>query len=281
MESSPLGISVTSTAINSFQIQPFSIISLKKPTSFPSHHVSPSSYEFPPFSHSKSGLCRASEVVDLFPALCSQVRIREARMMDYWEVAETHCSCFFPEYSFPLDFLLRIDRLLLAMLAAMLTSLSRPRACKRICLVAVIGNGSGTSIHQTLSSFPSILNKEYVAGILTLDNFADYLPRKGPRRWRRTGIAYISNVAVRENFRGKGIAKKLIGKAESMARSWGCRAVALHCDLNNSMATKLYKGQGYKCVKVPKGAKWPQPRSSPDITFNFMMKLLNNSPASH
>ncbi|KAL1292583.1 hypothetical protein AAHE18_19G007100 [Arachis hypogaea] len=117
-------------------------------------------------------------------------------------------------------------------------------------------------------------------GILTLDNFADYLPRKGPRRRRRTGIAYISNVAVRENFRGKGIAKKLIGKAESMARSWGCRAIALHCDLNNSMATKLYKGQGYKCVKVPKGAKWPQPRSSPDITFNFMMKLLNNSAAS-
>ncbi|RYQ87067.1 hypothetical protein Ahy_B09g094552 [Arachis hypogaea] len=224
------------------------------------------------------GLCRASEVVDLFPALCSQVRIREARLVDYWEVAETHCSCFFPEYSFPLDFLLRIDRLLLAMLAAMLTALSRPRACKRICLVADIGSGS--SHHQTLSSFPSILNKGYVAGILTLDNFADYLPRKGPRRRRRTGIAYISNVAVRENFRGKGIAKKLIGKAESMARSWGCRAIALHCDLNNSMATKLYKGQGYKCVKVPKGAKWPQPRSSPDITFNFMMKLLNNSAAS-
>ncbi|XP_015967803.1 uncharacterized protein LOC107491479 [Arachis duranensis] len=263
-----LGISVTSTAINSFKIQQFS---LKKPTSFPSHHVSP-------FSPNKSGLCRASEVVDLFPALCSQVRIREARLVDYWEVAETHCSCFFPEYSFPLDFLLRIDRLLLAMLAAMLTALSRPRACKRICLVADIGSGS--SHHQTLSSFPSILNKGYVAGILTLDNFADYLPRKGPRRRRRTGIAYISNVAVRENFRGKGIAKKLIGKAESMARSWGCRAIALHCDLNNSMATKLYKGQGYKCVKVPKGAKWPQPRSSPDITFNFMMKLLNNSAAS-
>ena len=93
----------------------------------------------------------------------------------------------------------------------------------------------------------------------------------------RTGIAYISNVAVRENFRRKGIAKKLIAKAECHARSWGCRAIALHCDLNNPVATMLYKGQGYKCIMVPEGANWPQPRTSPDIRFNFMMKLLKNS----
>ena len=112
--------------------------------------------------------------------------------MDYWEVAETHCSCFFPEYSFPLDFVLRIDRLVLAMLAAMLAGLSRPRGCKRITLVAVIGS----SLDET-SSFRSgdfkiagfdwkfSLNKGYVAGILTVDNFADFLPRKRPLRQRR------------------------------------------------------------------------------------------------
>jgi len=91
----------------------------------------------------------------------------------------------------------------------------------------------------------------------------------------RTGIAYISNVAVRERFRRKGIAKRLIAKAEAQARSWGCRSIALHCDLNNPGATKLYKGQGFKCIKVPDGASWPQPKTSPDIKFNFMMKLLN------
>ncbi|KAJ0101705.1 hypothetical protein Patl1_06093 [Pistacia atlantica] len=91
-----------------------------------------------------------------------------------------------------------------------------------------------------------------------------------------TGIAYISNVAVREKFRRKGIAKRLIAKAEAKARSWGCRAIALHCDLNNAGATKLYKGQGFKSVKVPEGANWPQPRTSPDVNFSFMMKLLNS-----
>lgn len=92
----------------------------------------------------------------------------------------------------------------------------------------------------------------------------------------RTGIAYVSNVAVRERYRRKGIAKKLIVKAEAQAKSWGCRAIALHCDLNNPGAIGLYKGQGFKSIKVPEGAKWPQPKTSPDIQFNFMMKILNS-----
>lgn len=93
----------------------------------------------------------------------------------------------------------------------------------------------------------------------------------------RTGIAYVSNVAVRESFRRKGIAKRLIWKAEALAKSWGCRAVGLHCELNNLGATKLYKDQGYRSVKIPEGASWPQPKTSPDTRFNFMMKLLNSN----
>ncbi|CAJ1947940.1 unnamed protein product [Sphenostylis stenocarpa] len=278
----PLDISVSSTLA---KFSPFNI-SFMKPNSFPSK-VSPSSHEFSLISLSNSGICRASEVVDLFPAVSSEIIVREARLEDYWGVAETHCKCFFPEYSFPLDFVLRMDRLVVAMLAAMLAGLFRPRDCRRICLVAVIGSSRDESFSfrnegHKIGGFDGkfSLNKGYVAGILTVDNNADFLPRKGPRRHRRTGIAYISNVAVRENFRRKGIAKKLIEKAESHARSWGCRAIALHCDLNNPVATTLYKGQGYKCVMVPEGAKWPQPRTSPDIRFNFMMKLLKNSLAS-
>lgn len=95
----------------------------------------------------------------------------------------------------------------------------------------------------------------------------------------RTGIAYISNVAVRENFRRKGIAKRLIWKAEALAKNWGCRAIGLHCDLNNLGATKLYKDQGFRCIKIPEGANWPQPKISPDTRFNFMMKLVNNTQA--
>ncbi|XP_019198452.1 PREDICTED: uncharacterized protein LOC109192326 [Ipomoea nil] len=227
----------------------------------------------------RSGLCRASQIAELFPTVSPEIVVREARLEDCWEVAETHCSSFFPEYSFPLDFVLRIDRLI-----GMLFGFSIPNGCDRTCLVAVTGSSEEGSFLLGSEEFKiggidgrlSLINKGYVAGILTVDTVADFLPRKGPLRQRRTGIAYISNVAVRESFRRKGIAKKLIAKAEAKARSWGCRAIALHCDISNPGATKLYTGQGFKIIKVAEGANWPQPRISPDVQFSFMMKLLNS-----
>ncbi|XP_057445742.1 GCN5-related N-acetyltransferase 4, chloroplastic-like [Lotus japonicus] len=273
MLSNPLGISPSPTPINTTKISPFNTNS-RKPTSFPSKVSPRPSDEFSFLSLTISGFCRASQVVDVFPTVSPEIIVREARLEDYWEVAEIHCNSFFPEYSFPLDFVLRIDRLFVAMLAAILAGLSRPRGCRRIYLVAIIGDLKIGVFDEKFS-----LAKGYVAGILTVDNFADLLPRKGSRRQRRTGIAYISNVAVRENFQRKGIAKKLIAMAESQAKSWGCHAIALHCDLNNSIAITLYEGQGFKCIKVPDGAKWPQPKASPGIKFNFMMKLLNNMVA--
>ncbi|KAL3649744.1 GCN5-related N-acetyltransferase 4, chloroplastic [Castilleja foliolosa] len=229
-----------------------------------------------------SGICKASQVAELFPTLSPEIVVRDARIEDCWEVAETHCSSFFPEYSFPLDYVLRIDRLI-----GMLFGFSIPKGCKRTCLVAVTGScgedsffiGSGSFKIGNLDGKFS-LNKGYVAGILTIDTVADFLPRKGPLRQRRTGIAYISNVAVRDKFRRKGIAKRLVAEAEAKASNWGCRAIALHCDLKNPGATKLYMNQGFKCIKVPEGANWPHPKIAADAQFNFMMKLLNSSTGS-
>ncbi|XP_013745131.2 uncharacterized protein LOC106447691 isoform X2 [Brassica napus] len=230
---------------------------------------------------SKSGVSNASQIADLFPAVSPEIVVREARLEDCWEVAETHCSSFFPGHSFPLDIVLRVDRLM-----AMMMGFSVPPGCQRICLVAVVGSSVDEAICIGSQGFKIgafdakiSLSKGYVAGILTVDTVADYLPRKGPLRQRRTGVAYISNVAVRESFRRKGIAKRLIWKAEALAKSWGCRAVGLHCELSNLGATKLYKDQGYRSIKIPEGASWPQPKTSPDTRFNFMMKLLNNNTA--
>uniref|UniRef100_A0A1J3F9A2 N-acetyltransferase domain-containing protein n=1 Tax=Noccaea caerulescens TaxID=107243 RepID=A0A1J3F9A2_NOCCA len=232
-------------------------------------------------SFRSGGACNASQIADLFPAVSPEIVVREARLEDCWEVAETHCSSFFPGYSFPLDVVLRVDRLM-----ALVMGFSIPAGCQRTCLVAVIGSSVDETIcigseDFKIGAFDAkiSLNKGYVAGILTVDTVADFLPRKGPLRQRRTGIAYISNVAVRENFRRKGIAKRLIWKAEALAKNWGCRAIGLHCDLNNLGATKLYKDQGFRCIKIPEGANWPQPKISPDTRFNFMMKLVNNTQA--
>ncbi|KAH7691475.1 Peptide alpha-N-acetyltransferase protein [Dioscorea alata] len=231
---------------------------------------------------SESGICGASQAVDLFPSNYSEVIVRDARLEDCWEVADTHCSSFFPDYTFPIDLALRIDRFV-----ALLSGFSVPLGCMRACLVAI----SGPSLNDNLYcgseqiKFGDLegkfsLNRGSVAGILTIDTVADFLPRKGPLHQRRTGIAYISNVAVRETERRKGIAKKLVAKAEVRARSWGCRAVALHCDSENLAALKLYLGQGFKCIKVPDQAKWPQPKAASATRFNFMMKLLSPNRVS-
>lgn len=135
-----------------------------------------------------TGLCRASQIAELFPTVSPEIVVREARLEDCWEVAETHCSSFFPEYSFPLDFVLRIDRLI-----GMLFGFSIPNGCERTCLVAVTGSSEEGSFLLGSEEFKiggidgrlSLVNKGYVAGILTVDTVADFLPRKGPLRQRR------------------------------------------------------------------------------------------------
>lgn len=132
-------------------------------------------------------MCRASQVVELFPTVSPEIVVREARLEDCWEVAETHCSSFFPGYSFPLDFVLRIDRLV-----AMLSGFSVPNGCKRTCLVAVIGSSVNQTFYFGSEDFKIgdfdgkfSLHRGYVTGILTVDTVADFLPRKGPLRQRR------------------------------------------------------------------------------------------------
>ncbi|KAL5709796.1 GCN5-related N-acetyltransferase 4 [Ranunculus cassubicifolius] len=192
----------------------------------------------------------------------SSITVREARLEDCWQVAETHCSSFFPDYTFPLNLAIRVDRLV-----GLLSGFTVPIGCNRTCLVAIVNNH-----HLFFPTQP--LEPGYVAGILTVDTVADFLPRKGPLRQRRSGIAYVSNVAVGERDRCKGIGKRLMAMAEDQARAWGCRAIALHCDMNNPAAARLYRGRGFKCIKVPRTANWPQPKTAPNVQFTFMMKLL-------
>ncbi|XP_062220649.1 GCN5-related N-acetyltransferase 4, chloroplastic-like isoform X2 [Phragmites australis] len=221
-----------------------------------------------------AGICYASQAVELFPSLYPEIVVRDARLEDCWEVADTHCGSFFPDYKFPLDLVLRIDRYI-----ALLSGFSVPPGCMRTCLVAVNSNSVNNSFSKCGdprdARFQKYnLSRGSIAGILTVDTVADYLPRRGPLKQRRTGIAYIANVAVRKEERRKGIAKMLVQEAEARARSWGCRSIALHCDANNLAALRLYINQGFKCIRVPEGAKWPEPKIAKGVQYNFMMKLV-------
>eukprot|EP00250_Pteridium_aquilinum_P027094 c34192_g1_i1 orf=223-1101(-) len=211
-----------------------------------------------------------------------QVVIREATLADYWEVADTHCGAFIPELVFPMDAIMRLDRVV-----AMVGGLPLPRGCQRKYLVAVSArwhNGQGHGglfeelLHWKLSEDESQTDYklESVLGVLTVDTLADFLPRRKSTGFRRNGIAYISNVAVRRTARRKGIAKRLVQEAEMTASLWGCRSIALHCDKINTGALALYVGAGYKAVKVPADAKWPQPKAASGTEFGLMLKCLRS-----
>ncbi|KAJ3669907.1 hypothetical protein LUZ60_010231 [Juncus effusus] len=212
----------------------------------------------------KSGICSAVQTsADFFR---SEVVVREARAEDAWQVADTHCSSFYPHFKFPIDLILKVYRVV-----GMLNRIGAPSASGPFasCLVAVRDEAK-------IGGFDWILgfDQPYVAGVITVDSVAEFLPRKGPSKERRKGIAYISNVAVRQADRRKGIATKLVAGAESLARKWGCRSVALHCDKRNIAAVKLYESRGFKSVRVPENAQWPEPRAPPGTDFAFMIKLL-------
>lgn len=126
-------------------------------------------------------------MAELFSTVSPEIVVREARMEDIWEVAETHCSCFFPNYTFPLDLMLRVDRLV-----AMLSGLTVQHGTRRTCLVAVVGSSMDETFVLGSEDFKIggldakfSLHRGYVAGILTVDTVADFLPRKGPLRQRR------------------------------------------------------------------------------------------------
>ena len=75
---------------------------------------------------------------------------------------------------------------------------------------------------------------EPILGTATVDNAPERLRRaKGSllpsRAARGLSYAYVSNVAVAESARRKGIASALVAAAEATAAEWRCRGVALHC----------------------------------------------------
>jgi len=63
---------------------------------------------------------------------------------------------------------------------------------------------------------------------------------------------YLSNLAVRENCRRRGVARQLLLASEQQAREWGFRELYLHVMADNTRARQLYERMGYHlhCVET-------------------------------
>ena len=82
------------------------------------------------------------------------------------------------------------------------------------------------------------------------------------------GEAYITNVAVSEKFRRRGIAEKLLEEAERGAIKRGCVLITLEVRASNAPAKALYKKRGFKEVGTRKNF-YSDPREDAEIMTKF------------
>ena len=72
---------------------------------------------------------------------------------------------------------------------------------------------------------------------------------------------FLSNLAVRRDFRRRGIAKRLCRAAEQTARGWGYTEVLLKVEADNRKARSLYRSLGYRVIAVDREAERPEASS--------------------
>ncbi len=71
-----------------------------------------------------------------------------------------------------------------------------------------------------------------------------------PWQFRQGQHVYLSNVAVREDQRRRGIAQQMLAACEQKALEWGFRDLYLHVLENNQRARRLYFRAGYRLRRV-------------------------------
>ncbi len=94
--------------------------------------------------------------------------------------------------------------------------------------------GVSTPDHHILS----VLADEEAIGTLWLWVNSKSSPKK----------AYIYDIALHPEFRGKGLGKATMLAAESLAVQWGAEAMGLHVFAYNENAHALYRKLGYQYV---------------------------------
>lgn len=65
---------------------------------------------------------------------------------------------------------------------------------------------------------------------------------------RQTTAARLYSLAVHPDYRGKGLARRLLRAAERRARARGARCLRLEVRQDNGAAIRLYQAHGYVCI---------------------------------
>jgi len=126
----------------------------------------------------------------------------------------------------------------------------------------VIVEEENDTIRGLLLAYPAgdmkkLANKiiKYTTGIIRISGLLNFLKMLFRLRLNKylpgteDDEFFISNLAVFEEHRGKGIAKKLLTKAEEMAVEKGLSKLSLYVETDNSHAKRVYEKFGFEEVK--------------------------------
>ncbi|WP_426447918.1 N-acetyltransferase family protein [Paenibacillus sp. S-38] len=64
--------------------------------------------------------------------------------------------------------------------------------------------------------------------------------------WQESYVGYITALVVKENMRGKGTGRALIGELSRIAAASGCRKVELDSGFHREGAHRFYEGLGFE-----------------------------------
>ncbi|GJQ09922.1 hypothetical protein GpartN1_g1713.t1 [Galdieria partita] len=188
---------------------------------------------------------RSSKSVDGSNGVC--LELRQAKPEELVAVAEIRRVAFTPEETFSTH--LTEDKRQQDIYYAILERLKRPGTC---CLVVVkrilTDNENGQSVDKTREL--DIPEEELVLGTCDVSiHDAESGLRVRTSNFKR--VVYVSSMAVRPEYRRKGVAKRLLNGVLDIARLEKIDDIFLHVDETNAPAVRLYYSFGFQRFPLP------------------------------
>ena len=107
---------------------------------------------------------------------------------------------------------------------------------------------TNSSIGSLISRFRSLVLGKDSAAVNLQPNIAGYLGV-----WFQGNEAHITEIAVRERYRGEGIGELLLIGSVRAAIQYGSNVVTLEARISNFIAQRLYEKYGFKTTGIRKG----------------------------